>query len=134
MLRLSFQIFVYVTYGRYLCLIKQEVITIRYTIMTTRTDNRELVLDVLDYESIANMMDGDKGYIEYEDGDCLVAFDYEIEVDGYEIPGSYFYPPEYVTTRVDVTVKNAFAYEGEEERIPVIDEIALSRELESQIR
>lgn len=102
--------------------------------MTTNTENKTLVLDRMDYEALADLMESTKGHVEYEEDGRLVAFDYEIDLDGYEVYGGYIYPTEYVTTRVGVTVSNAFAYDGEDEITPVIDETELSKEIESQIR
>ncbi len=102
--------------------------------MTTNTEKKTLFLDRMDYEALADLMEGTKGHVEYEEDDRLVAFDYEIDLDGYEVYGGYIYPTEYVTTHVGVTVKNAFAYDGEDEITPVIDETELSKEIESQIR
>ena len=102
--------------------------------MEISQDGKILVLDRLDYEAHADRMESTKGHVEYEEDDRLVAFDYEIQVDGYEVYGGYIYPTEYVTTHVGVTVKNAFAYDGEDEITPVIDETELSKKKESQIR
>lgn len=102
--------------------------------MEISRDGKRLVLDRLDYEALADRMESTKGHVEYEEDDRLVAFDYEIQVDDYEVYGGYIYPTEYVTTRVGVTVSNAFAYDVEDEITPIIDETELSKKFSQLIK
>lgn len=101
--------------------------------MTATVDNK-MILDNLDYEAIADMMDKVRGYVEYEDGENLVCFDYEVEADGYEVAGTWYNPTEYVTTDIRVTVKCEYAYNDEDEVTPVIDENKLSEVLMNRVR
>lgn len=101
--------------------------------MTATVDNK-MILDNLDYEAIADMMDKARGYVEYEDGENLVCFDYEVEADGYEVAGTWYNPTEYVTTDIRVTVKYEYAYNDEDEVTPLIDENKLSEVLMNRVR